>query len=85
MVKRLFLAALLVTGGSAAGSAANPYGIVLNPGEVLVSVDGVPCHRQTSPVAVVVRRPVVRAITAPVIWVAQPIRRVLRCAGGNCR
>jgi len=65
-------------------SANNPYGIPLAPGEVLLSVNGVPVN-YSAPVQRPVARAVTRAASLPVRAVVIPMQRVMRCANGNCR
>lgn len=65
-------------------SASNPYGIQLAPGEVLLSVNGVPVN-YAAPMQRPVARAVTRAVAIPVRAVAIPMQRVMRCVNGNCR
>lgn len=89
---RFLLLGLVLCFVSAAS--ANEYGIPLAPGEVLISVNGVPVCNS---VAVIVNRPIARATIAPIRAVhnavravtgpvsVYPMQRQMRCVNGNCR
>lgn len=94
MIPKIFFAALVAIVLSVTANAGNHYGIELAPGEVLVSVGGVPCQANppavqvtvsgdVAPIRTVTRVGPFRAVTKSV-W--RPLRAVRsRCASGRCR